>query len=92
MFSDQPILSFHADVPMPPHLAVLSLKRFWTGELTNAGLIAELETLRPGLILLGKASQEVPYENLLNREYKLVYQDGDNRLYAHQSIAKKPLL
>jgi hypothetical protein len=92
MFSDQPIYSFHADLPMPPHLAVLSLKRLWTGELDNAGIRAELETLKPGLILLGKESREVPYEELLNREYRLVYQDSANRLYAHETISKKPSL
>jgi hypothetical protein len=41
---------------------------------------------------LGKASQQVPYEELLNREYRLVYQDGASRLYAHESVAKKPNL
>lgn len=92
MFSDQPIFSFHADVPMPPHLAVISLKRLWSGDLSNNAIRAELEEVKPGLILLGTMSQEVPYGELLTREYKLVYQDGENRLYAHQTIAKKPKL
>ena len=77
---------------MPPHLAVLSLKRLWTGDMTNAKLVAELEEVKPGLILLGKLSTEVPYQDLLNREYRLVYQDGADRLYAHVTIAKKPEL
>jgi hypothetical protein len=89
MFSDQPIFSFHADLPMPPNLAVMPLKQLWTGELNRARLVAELETLKPGLIFLGKDSTAVPYEELLTREYRLVYQDGANRLYAHQSISKK---
>lgn len=90
MFSDRPIYSFHADVPMPPHLAVISLKRFWTGDLTSAGLAAELEAVKPGLILLGNTGQAVPYEDLLSREYRLVYQDSGNRLFAHESISKRP--
>jgi hypothetical protein len=92
LFSDQPIYTFHSNIPIPPHLAVLSLKRLWTGDMTNAKLVAELEEVKPGLILLGKLSVDVPYQDLLNREYRLVYQDGANRLYAHASISKKPLL
>jgi hypothetical protein len=92
IFSEQPIFSFHADLPMPPQLAVLSLKRFWTGEMTNSRLVAELETLKPGLVLLGRTSQQVPYQELLDRQYSLVYQDGGNRLYAHKSIARSPPL
>lgn len=91
MFSDRPIYSFHADLPMPPHLAVISLKRLWTGDLTNAGLAAELESVKPGLILLGNPGKPLPYDELLNREYRLVYQDSANRLYAHESISKKPI-
>jgi hypothetical protein len=90
LFSDQPIYSFHADLPMPPHLAVISLKRLWTGEMTNARLVAELEAVKPRLILLGKQTTEVPYQELLNREYRLVYQDSADRLYAHASIVNKP--
>jgi hypothetical protein len=92
MFSDQPIYSFHSDIPMPPHLAVISLKRFWTGDLSSSGLVSELEAVRPGLILITRESHELSYQELLDREYKLVYQDDANRLYAHSSIARKPNL
>jgi hypothetical protein len=92
MFSDQPIYSFHADIPMPPHLAVLSLKRLWSGDMSNASLTAELKVIKPGLILLGNTSGEVPFQELLNGEYRLVYQDHKDRLYALAKIAKKPPL
>lgn len=90
MFCDQPIYSFHAQIPMPPHLAVISLKRLWSGDMTNARLIAELQTAKPGLILISNSGLEVPYQSLLNREYRLVYRDAANRLYAHETIARKP--
>ena len=38
------------------HPVVLSLKRLWTGEMTNARLIAELKSVKPSLILLGEES------------------------------------
>ena len=90
MFSDQAIYSFHADIPMPPHLAVLSLKRLWSGDMSGARLNAELRATKPGLILLGNTSGEVPFQELLNEEYRLVYQDNKDRLYALGSIVKKP--
>jgi hypothetical protein len=89
MFSDQPIFSFHARIPMPPHLAMISLKRLWSGELTNERVTNELENVKPGLILLGIESTDVPYDELLHREYRLVYRDSSNLLYAHRSISKK---
>ena len=92
MFSDQPIYSFHADIPMPPHLAVLSLKRHWSGDMSSARLTAELTAIKPGLILLGNTPGEVPFQDLLNGEYRLVYQDSKDRLYALASIAKRPPL
>ncbi len=89
LFTDQPIYSFHSGIPVPPRLAVLSLKRFWTGDITTAQLVAELDSVKPGLMLLANDTRELPYQELLNREYQLVYQDGANRLYAHRSIARK---
>jgi hypothetical protein len=89
MFADQPIYSFHSGIPMPPHLAMISLKRFWTGDMSNARLIAEMEAAKPELILLGNDGRELPFDEFLNREYRMVYRDGVHRLYAHRSISKK---
>jgi hypothetical protein len=92
MFSDQSIYSFYADLPMPPYLAVNSIKRFWAGQLSIPKMVTELEASKPGLILLCRDPDEVPYKDLLMRDYKLVYQDSSQRLFAHASIAKLPPL
>jgi len=89
IFTDQPIYSFHSGIPLPPRLAVLSLKRFWTGDISTAQVVAELESIKPGLIFLANDTRELAYQGLLNREYQLVYQDSANRLYAHRSIVRK---
>ena len=34
-YTDELAYSFHADIPMPPPLAVVPLKRLWAGEMTN---------------------------------------------------------
>jgi len=89
IFTDQPIYSFHSGIPVPPRLAILSLKRFWTGEMSNARLVAELEAAQPGLMLLSSDPGERCFQALLNGHYQLVYEDAANRLYALKSIARK---
>ena len=91
MFADQPIYSFHSGIPVPPRLAILSLKRFWTGEMSNARLVSELEAVRPGLMLLVNDPGERCFQDLLNGDYQLVYEDAASRLYALKSIARKAL-
>jgi hypothetical protein len=91
MFADQPIYSFHSGIPVPPRLAILSLKRFWTGEMSNARLVSELEAARPGLMLLVSDPEERCFQDLLNGDYQLVYEDAASRLYALKSIARKAL-
>jgi hypothetical protein len=90
MYTDPLIYSFHAGIPMPCQLAVVSFKRLWCGDMTNARIAAEVRACTPGLILLKNDGRETVIGDLLAAEYRLVYQDGMNRLYAHRSIAKKP--
>jgi hypothetical protein len=89
MFTDQPVYSFHAGIPLPPSLAVLSLKRLWSGQMTNERMLAELVAARPGIILLAATTQETPYYSLLNGEYRLIYEDDTVRLYALKSVIQQ---
>jgi len=89
MFTDRPIYSFHSGIPVPPHLATLSLKRFWTGDMSNARLTGELESIQPGLVLWSNDSKEVPFQELLSQKNQLAYIDEANRLFVHKSIIKK---
>jgi hypothetical protein len=90
IYTDEPVYSFHSGIPLPPQLAILSLKRLWSGDMTNARLVEELRATPPGLMLLGNSTRELPFGDWLNREYRLVYQDAQHRLYAHGSIVNKP--
>lgn len=90
LYADQLMYSFYTGIPIVPSLAVLPVKRMWSGEMTNARLEYELKKYRPGLIVLFNDSRDVPFNDLLQAEYQLVYMDADNRLYALKSIAKKP--
>jgi hypothetical protein len=89
MFTDQPVYSFYTGIPLPPKLAVLSLKRLWSGQMTNERLLAELEEAKPGIILLSSTTRQTPYYSLLQGEYRLIYEDDDVRLYALKSVIQQ---
>jgi hypothetical protein len=88
LYTEEPVYSFHAGIPMPPDLAVLVLKRYWSGEMTNARLTADLRSFKPELILLRNDSNPRPFRDLINLEYQLIYMDDDNLLYVLKSIAR----
>lgn len=89
LYADKLIYSFHSGIPVVPSLAVVPIKRMWSGEMTNARLAAELQAYKPGLIALLNDGRSVPFEELLAKEYQLVYMDSENRLYALKGIAHK---
>src|SRR6185437_11302882 len=89
LYTDEPVYSFHSGVPLPPKLGVISLKRFWTGDLTNERLVDELRATKPGLLLLNNDARELPFGGMIQAEYRLVYQDDKCRLYASKTVLAK---
>jgi len=90
MFTSEEVYSFHAGIPMPPQLAQMTLKRFWSGDMTNAKMVADLTEIKPGVILIGNQMGEIPYHDLLQKEYRLVYQDSEHQLYVLKAISRLP--
>ena len=88
-YTDEPVYSFHAGIPLPPRLGVISLKRFWSGDLSNEELTAELQRVKPGVMLLATDTRELPFSDFLHAEYRLVYEDAAQRLYAHQTVLEQ---
>ena len=86
LYTEEPVYSFHAGIPMPPKLAVAALKRFWSGDLTNTRLVEELRSVQPGVILLKNDTQERPFQAWMQTEYRLVYEDARHRLYARKAL------
>lgn len=89
MYTDQIVYSFHAGIPMPPPLAVVPLKRLWTGDMTHARIAAEMSQFKPEIILLSNDAREVPFQHLLESDYRLIYQDARQRLYAERATIKR---
>ncbi|HEX5219728.1 MAG TPA: phospholipid carrier-dependent glycosyltransferase [Verrucomicrobiae bacterium] len=86
LYADEPIYSFHSGIPLPPPLAVVMLKRFWSGEMTNQRIADEVRNYRPGLVLLKNDTRAVPFKDFLESDYQLVYFDSTHRLYASKAV------
>jgi hypothetical protein len=89
MYADPLVYSFHADIPVPPPLAVVSLKRLWTGDMTNARIAAEMSRYKPEVILLPNDTREVPFQEMLEADYRMIYQDDKVRLYADRATIRR---
>jgi len=89
IYTEEPIYSFHAGIPMPPNLAVVPLKRLWAGDMTNARIATEMANAKPEIILLKRTSTDTPFNDLLASEYRPIYEDGKHRLYARKTIVKQ---
>jgi 4-amino-4-deoxy-L-arabinose transferase-like glycosyltransferase len=90
LYADKLVYSFHSGIPVVPSLAVMPIKRLWSGELDNAGIRRELERYKPGVMVLLNDGRDVPFKDLLDARYQMVYMDPENRLYALREIAMKP--
>lgn len=86
IYAEQSVYSFYAGIPLPPKLGVTPFKRFWSGELTNARLVEELQSVQPGLLLLNNDTRELPFNELIKTQYRLIYEDSTHRLYAHKNV------
>ncbi len=87
MFTRHTIYTFHAQVPVPPPLAVLPAKRFWSGRLSEADLLREVQAWRPEILLLGEDEFSAGWGPWLESSYALVAQAQDLSLYVHKDIA-----
>jgi hypothetical protein len=74
---------------MPPDLAVVMLKRLWSGEMTNARIAAEMRAIQPELVLLRNNGRGTPFQDLIQTQYRLVYEDKDDLLYVNKTIVAK---
>jgi hypothetical protein len=69
------VYSFHNGTPVVPSLAMMRIKRLWSDELENSGIRQELERDTPGLMELLNDGQDVPFNDLLDAHYQMVYMD-----------------
>jgi 4-amino-4-deoxy-L-arabinose transferase-like glycosyltransferase len=77
VFSDRPIIPLYAQLPIPPEVAVLSQKRFVSGNFSYDKLLDVLEKYRPEQIVLTRRLEEIKghskISQFLANEYRKTY-------------------
>jgi hypothetical protein len=84
--TDLPMYAFRARLPVPPNLAVFSVKRFETGNLSEVEIVDTIREYHPEQILLGR--YEYPLvENFLKGRYYLIHSKDIMKLYIRNDLA-----
>ena len=87
VYAESALYPFHAQLPTPPELAVVMLKRFWSGQISTAGIIATCKQYQvEQLVLPLKDSHAGEWKALLAAEYDSACTDGRSCLYIAKRI------
>jgi hypothetical protein len=92
LYTDKLVYSFHSGIPVVPTLAVMPIKRLWSGELDNARIRQELEHYKPEVTVLLNDGRDVPFKDFLDAQYQMAYMDSENRMYVLRIIAGKVMM
>jgi 4-amino-4-deoxy-L-arabinose transferase-like glycosyltransferase len=79
------IYPFHAQFPMPPELAMVTMKRFWSDQISNEEIVEICRRYKPEQLLLNAEQANDAWGTFLN-DYTIVYQDKNFNLY----VLKQP--
>ncbi len=85
----RPIFAFHARLPVPPPLALLPAKRFWSGRLTEPDLLDALQKWSPELLLLESDKLVESWSTWIHENYQLAARDDNLLLYVHKAIGEE---
>jgi len=87
-----PLLAYHAKLEVPPVLAVLPVKRFWSGHLEVEAVVRKLKQLSKPCDLLvippGDAAAGL-WSEMITNKYVAVYDDAIHAIYVHRSHFEK---
>jgi 4-amino-4-deoxy-L-arabinose transferase-like glycosyltransferase len=76
VFSDNAIYAFHARKPMPPEIAVIPEKRFWSSQTSVVDIRNVVQQYRPGIVYVHLPALRRELETLLRKEYRETATDG----------------
>jgi 4-amino-4-deoxy-L-arabinose transferase-like glycosyltransferase len=83
----QPVIyAFHAGLRVPPELAVVTKKRYWSGQMTWRKLLAIVEEYKPEQLLLFKSPMGPEWTEFVRSNYVLDYEDNQLVLYVLKSV------
>ena len=80
--ADNPIYAFHAGLPVPPELAVVTLKRFWSGQITTHEIVQTCARRGVEQVVLSSVSlQDANWTNWLATAFSPTVTEGSATLY-----------
>ncbi|SPE59575.1 membrane hypothetical protein [Verrucomicrobia bacterium] len=82
------IYPFHARLPVPPELAVVMAKRFWSGQMTAAEIVGICRRYKPEQILLPNAPLGSEWKEFLASGYGVAQSDKDFVLYVDKALIR----
>jgi hypothetical protein len=86
VYSTAPIYAFHAEVLMIPELAVVPLKRFWSGDLTQQNIVNIVRQYHPEQVLF-RSEPTLPEMNAyLKENYEIAYDDDYHVLWVTKEV------
>ena len=88
VYCDSALYAFHAKLPMPPELAVVTLKRFWSGQLTTHDIVEICQRNRVEQVLLTSKKTDDDWKRLLS-DYDVAYQESNRVLYVTKQFTLK---
>ena len=81
VFSDPVIYAFHASMLVPPELAVLSLKRFWSGQMTRGKVLEIIKKYQPFALIVPKRELTLEWKEYVAAQYTLLYENDKQAIY-----------
>jgi MFS family permease len=85
--TDTPIYAFWAKLPVVPPLAVFTDKRLYTGDLSDEEVLRIIQNYFPEQMLFTQYSSPL-LDRYLEANYRLVYSQGDARLFVRDDVAE----
>ena len=85
MVTDLPMFAFRAGLPVPPELAVISWKRFASGNLSDAEVLKIVKTYRPEQALIGRFDFPL-LTQYLKENYRVIYERENLKLYVLKTL------
>jgi hypothetical protein len=89
VYSESGIYPFHSGLPVLPQLAIISSKRFWSGNITTGEIIELCRLEKPELIVLPRTTINAEWKSFLGQHYNLIGTDEKSLLYSSGRIGQQ---
>jgi len=86
VFSYSGLYPFYAQLPVPPKLAIISFKRFWSGQITTKEIVQTCGRYKPGMLILPSPKVTGDWKDLLETNYVKTIADQDYTLFVAKRL------